>query len=71
MVGMDALRMMHEIAKGMKYLHCNNILHGDLKVRINLFDYPMPGALKTNAGCERTRGRQRALYYLRFRTERA
>ena len=30
----DALRMMHEISKGMAYLHKRGVLHGDLKVRI-------------------------------------
>jgi len=29
----DALKMMHEIAKGMAYLHKKGVLHGDLKVR--------------------------------------
>jgi abelson tyrosine-protein kinase 1 len=28
----DLLRMMHEIAKGMEYLHRAGVLHGDLKV---------------------------------------
>jgi serine/threonine protein kinase len=30
----DALKMMHEISKGMAYLHKQGVLHGDLKVRI-------------------------------------
>lgn len=29
----DMLKMMYEIAKGMAYLHENDVLHGDLKVR--------------------------------------
>ena len=28
----DALRMIHEISKGMQYLHKEGVLHGDLKV---------------------------------------
>jgi Protein tyrosine and serine/threonine kinase len=28
----DLYRFMHEIAKGMEYLHANGVLHGDLKV---------------------------------------
>ena len=28
----DALRMMHEVARGMEYLHGMGVLHGDLKV---------------------------------------
>ena len=30
----DLLKMIHEIAKGMAYLHSKGVLHGDLKVRI-------------------------------------
>jgi abelson tyrosine-protein kinase 1 len=30
----DALKMIHEISKGMAYLHKQGVLHGDLKVRI-------------------------------------
>lgn len=30
----DLLKMMHEIAKGMEYLHSKDVLHGDLKVRL-------------------------------------
>lgn len=29
----DLLKMVHEIAKGMAYLHSQGVLHGDLKVR--------------------------------------
>ena len=29
----DLLKMIHEIAKGMAYLHGKGVLHGDLKVR--------------------------------------
>ncbi len=29
----DVLKMVHEIAKGMAYLHSKGVLHGDLKVR--------------------------------------
>lgn len=32
----DLLRFMHEIAKGMEYLHDQGVLHGDLKVRCSL-----------------------------------
>lgn len=32
---LDALRMMHEISKGMAYLHREGVLHGDLKVRVS------------------------------------
>lgn len=31
--GVDLLKMIHQIAKGMAYLHGRGILHGDLKVR--------------------------------------
>lgn len=34
----DLYRFMHEIAKGMEYLHANGVLHGDLKVR-SFFPY--------------------------------
>ena len=30
----DLLKMIHEIAKGMAYLHGKGVLHGDLKVRV-------------------------------------
>jgi serine/threonine protein kinase len=30
----DAVRMIYEISKGMAYLHEQDVLHGDLKVRI-------------------------------------
>jgi abelson tyrosine-protein kinase 1 len=30
--GVDVVRMMHEIAEGMAYLHAQGVLHGDLKV---------------------------------------
>ena len=33
-VRVDLLRFMHEIAKGMAYLHGCGVLHGDLRVRI-------------------------------------
>ena len=29
----DLLKMIHEIVKGMAYLHSKGVLHGDLKVR--------------------------------------
>jgi abelson tyrosine-protein kinase 1 len=29
----DMLKMMHEVARGMEYLHGKGVLHGDLKVR--------------------------------------
>lgn len=29
----DLLKMVEEIAKGMEYLHANNVLHGGLRVR--------------------------------------
>ena len=32
---LDVLRMMHEISKGMAYLHREGVLHGDLKVRVS------------------------------------
>ena len=31
---LDTLKMIHEISKGMAYLHKQGVLHGDLKVRI-------------------------------------
>jgi serine/threonine protein kinase len=34
----DLLRMMHEIAKGMEYLHSMGVLHGDLKASNVLVD---------------------------------
>lgn len=33
----DLYRFMHEIAKGMEYLHANGVLHGDLKVGLLIF----------------------------------
>ena len=33
----NILKMMKDIAKGMEYLHENDILHGDLKVGVYLF----------------------------------
>ena len=30
----DASKMIHEISKGMAYLHKQGVLHGDLKVRL-------------------------------------
>jgi abelson tyrosine-protein kinase 1 len=32
---LDVLRMMHEVSKGMAYLHREGVLHGDLKVRVS------------------------------------
>lgn len=31
---LDTLKMMHEISKGMTYLHREGVLHGDLKVQL-------------------------------------
>ena len=33
-VKIDAVKMIHEISKGMAYLHKKGVLHGDLKVRV-------------------------------------
>lgn len=33
LAGVNVLKMLYEIARGMAYLHQNNVLHGDLKVR--------------------------------------
>lgn len=40
----DVLQMIHQIAEGMEYLHGNSILHGDLKVRMDLSStrWPLP-----------------------------
>ena len=38
-IPVDAVKMMLDIAEGMKYLHSKNILHGDLKV--SRFDDPL------------------------------
>lgn len=32
----DGLKMIHEISKGMAYLHEQDVLHGDLKVRVSV-----------------------------------
>ena len=32
---LDALRMIHEISRGMAYLHKEGILHGDFKVHVS------------------------------------
>ena len=40
----DLLRIIHEIAKGMGYLHLKKVLHGDLKVS------PLPGAIPRRRG---------------------
>ena len=32
---LDTLKMMHEISKGMTYLHREGVLHGDLKVQVS------------------------------------
>ena len=32
--GVDTVTMIYEISKGMAYLHEQDVLHGDLKVRI-------------------------------------
>ena len=36
-VGLGVLRMMHEIIRGMVYLHGQGIIHGDLKVCMSMF----------------------------------
>jgi abelson tyrosine-protein kinase 1 len=33
----DMVRMIYEISKGMAYLHEQDVLHGDLKVRVQTF----------------------------------
>jgi abelson tyrosine-protein kinase 1 len=33
----DLLRCMHQVAKGMEYLHRKGVLHGDLKVNDHLY----------------------------------
>lgn len=34
LMGVDSLRMMHEIATGMSYLHDHRVVHGDLRVSL-------------------------------------
>lgn len=41
----DLYRFMHEIAKGMEYLHENGVLHGDLKVCVLSFFGSVGGRL--------------------------
>ena len=36
--GVDMLKMMYEIARGMQYLHGMGVLHGDLKVSSNMHE---------------------------------
>lgn len=38
----DMYRILQEVAKGMEYLHQNDILHGDLKVRHQIFNENRP-----------------------------
>ena len=55
----DILKMVHQIAKGMAYLHGRDVLHGDLKVcrlsssLLRIVD----GAERTSIGGECARGR--------------
>lgn len=46
--GVDLLKMIHQIAKGMAYLHGRGILHGDLKVRSLFFTWMI--RILTNIG---------------------
>ena len=32
---LDTVKMMHEISKGMAYLHRKGVLHGDFKVQVS------------------------------------
>jgi abelson tyrosine-protein kinase 1/abelson tyrosine-protein kinase 2 len=68
--GVDLLKMMHEIAKGMEYLHGQGVLHGDLKVG-GLLGWMCVGVLIGVAwrgvaytGCERARGRPHPVRHL-------
>ena len=82
----DLLKMIHEIAKGVAYLHSKGVLHGDLKVRpvcralglfrrIRLFELISVGVYLCAPRCvgrqlERARGRPDALRALRLWSER-
>lgn len=49
----DALKMIHEISKGMAYLHREGVLHGDLKVRVSR-PVEDPAWTDETVGCKHT-----------------
>jgi Protein tyrosine and serine/threonine kinase len=65
----DLYRFMHEIAKGMEYLHANGVLHGDLKVDFSVYQW-MVRLIVVAAGGECAGGQQAPLRDFRFWTER-